>query len=68
MTTFGSGPTMCVIAAGLVCSGLALILLNPPIRSAEELAAPGAKVLAAAVAHARPAHAARRRVRGRPSC
>jgi MFS family permease len=44
MITFGSGPTMAVIAIGLTGSGLALLLLNPPIRSAEELAQPGAKV------------------------
>ncbi|MFI7447163.1 MFS transporter [Nonomuraea sp. NPDC049714] len=44
MITFGSGPTMAVIAIGLTGSGLALLLLNPPIRSAEELAEPGAKV------------------------
>ncbi|GGP14844.1 MFS transporter [Nonomuraea glycinis] len=44
MITFGSGPTMAVIAIGLTGSGLALLLLNPPVRSAAELAAPGAKV------------------------
>jgi MFS family permease len=44
MITFGSGPTMAVIAIGLTGSGLALLLLNPPVRSAEELAEPGPKV------------------------
>jgi MFS family permease len=38
MTTLGSGVTLTVIAVGLTGSGLALILLNPPTRSAEELA------------------------------
>ncbi|WP_219461596.1 MFS transporter [Nonomuraea rhizosphaerae] len=38
MTTLGSGVTMTVIAVGLTGAGLALILLDPPTRSAEELA------------------------------
>jgi MFS family permease len=44
ITTFGSGPTLTVIAVGLTGSGLGLILLNPPIRSAAELAAEAVKV------------------------
>ncbi|WP_326821210.1 MFS transporter [Streptosporangium sp. NBC_01756] len=44
-TMLGSTWTMCVVAAGLTCSGVALILLNPPTRSAEELEAPAEKVL-----------------------
>ncbi|WP_433255031.1 MFS transporter [Streptosporangium sp. CA-135522] len=45
ITLLGSGWTMCVVGAGLTCSGVALALLNPPIRSAEELEAPEEKVL-----------------------
>lgn len=39
MTALGSGWTMAVIAIGMVGSGSALIILNPPTRSAEELEA-----------------------------
>ncbi|MEV0199877.1 MFS transporter [Nonomuraea sp. NPDC050691] len=38
VTTLGSGPTMAVIACGMTAAGLGLIALNPPTRSAEELA------------------------------
>ncbi|MCA2227524.1 MFS transporter [Nonomuraea aurantiaca] len=44
MTTLGSGPTLAAIAVGLTGSGVALIALNPPTRSAEELKAPAARV------------------------
>ncbi|MEU4231403.1 MFS transporter [Nonomuraea sp. NPDC026600] len=44
MTTLGSGPTLAIIAAGLTGSGVALVVLNPPTRSAEELRAPAARV------------------------
>lgn len=44
VTTLGSQWTMAVIAAGMVGSGVGLLLLNPPTRSAEELLAPPAKV------------------------
>ncbi|GGK46155.1 MFS transporter [Planomonospora parontospora subsp. parontospora] len=44
MTALGGRWTMCAIAAGLVGSGTALVMLNPPVRSAEELAAPAEKV------------------------
>jgi MFS family permease len=44
MTTLGSGPTLATIAVGLTGSGVALIALNPPTRSAEELKAPAMKV------------------------
>lgn len=44
MTTLGSGPTLAIIAVGLTGSGVALIVLNPPTRSAEELRAPAARV------------------------
>lgn len=44
VTMLGSIWTMCVLAAGLVFSGTALIVLNPPTRSEEELQTPGAKV------------------------
>ncbi|NUW40108.1 MFS transporter [Nonomuraea rhodomycinica] len=39
VTTLGSGPTMAVIACGMTAAGLGLIALDPPTRSAEELAA-----------------------------
>ncbi|GAA1653735.1 MFS transporter [Nonomuraea maheshkhaliensis] len=39
ITTLGSGVTMTVIGAGMSVAGLGLIVLNPPIRSAEELVA-----------------------------
>lgn len=44
VTSLGSVPTMGLVAAGLVGSGTALIVLNPPIRSAEELREPVARV------------------------
>ncbi|MEV0344594.1 MFS transporter [Nonomuraea sp. NPDC050680] len=44
MTTLGSGPTLATIAVGLTGSGVALIALNPPTRSAEELKAPPMRV------------------------
>ncbi|MER5420854.1 MFS transporter [Streptosporangium roseum] len=45
ITMLGSAWTMSIVAVGLTCSGAALILLNPPTRSAEELEAPAEKVL-----------------------
>ncbi|MFI6295611.1 MFS transporter [Nonomuraea sp. NPDC050790] len=44
VTTLGSTWTMTVVAVGLVGSGTALTLLNPPTRSAEELLAEQVKV------------------------
>ncbi|MFI6497053.1 MFS transporter [Nonomuraea typhae] len=44
ITTAGSGWTMAVVAAGMIGSGTALTVLNPPTRSAEELQAPQARV------------------------
>lgn len=44
ITAFGSGPTMAAIATGITASGLGLLLLNPPTRSAAELAEPAARV------------------------
>ncbi|MEV7009367.1 MFS transporter [Streptosporangium sp. NPDC051022] len=44
VTLLGSTWTMCVVALGLVGSGTALLVLNPPLRSAEELEAPAEKV------------------------
>ncbi|MFI6786509.1 MFS transporter [Nonomuraea sp. NPDC050383] len=44
VTTLGSGPTMAIIAGGMTAAGLGLIALNPPTRSAEELARPEARV------------------------
>ncbi|MEV0163490.1 putative MFS family arabinose efflux permease [Nonomuraea fuscirosea] len=41
ITTLGSGVTMTVIGVGMSAAGLALIVLNPPVRSAEELAQAG---------------------------
>ncbi|MGW0803178.1 MFS transporter [Nonomuraea sp. NPDC002799] len=38
LTTLGSGITMTVIGAGMTAAGVGLIVLNPPTRSAEELA------------------------------
>ena len=36
VTTIGSIPTMYAVGAGLVTTGLLLVLLNPPVRSAQE--------------------------------
>jgi MFS family permease len=44
ITAFGSGPTLAVIAVGMTVSGVALLVLNPPTRSAEELKAPPLRV------------------------
>ncbi|MEU6743562.1 MFS transporter [Streptosporangium sandarakinum] len=44
VTQLGSAWTMCAVAIGLTGSGAALILLNPPTRSAEELSAPAGRV------------------------
>ncbi|MFI6530940.1 MFS transporter [Nonomuraea sp. NPDC050547] len=44
VTTLGSTWTMTVVAVGLVGSGTALTLLNPPTRSAEELLVEQARV------------------------
>lgn len=44
VTLLGSIPTMGLVAAGLVVSGTVLIVLNPPIRSAEELSEPVERV------------------------
>ncbi|MFJ2029157.1 MFS transporter [Streptosporangium sp. NPDC087985] len=44
ITLLGSAWTMSIVAAGLTCSGAALILLNPPTRSAEEMEAPAEKL------------------------
>ncbi|GAA2278997.1 MFS transporter [Nonomuraea roseoviolacea subsp. roseoviolacea] len=44
VTTLGSGPTMAVIAGGMTAAGLGLIVLDPPTRSAEELAAEQVRV------------------------
>ncbi|MFF3439673.1 MFS transporter [Streptosporangium sp. NPDC002721] len=44
VTLLGSVPTMGVVAVGLVASGVALIVLNPPVRSDEELQEPVVKV------------------------
>ncbi|WP_327086174.1 MFS transporter [Nonomuraea sp. NBC_01738] len=44
MTTIGSAPTMAVLAAGMTGAGVALIVLNPPTRSAAELEAPQRRV------------------------
>ncbi|MBB3731941.1 MFS transporter [Nonomuraea dietziae] len=44
ITSLGSTWTMATIAVGLACAGVALIVLNPPIRSADELKAPAGKV------------------------
>jgi MFS family permease len=43
-TTLGSETTMYLVGAGLTAAGIALHLLNPPIRSAAETAAPLATV------------------------
>ncbi|SDJ21061.1 Predicted arabinose efflux permease, MFS family [Nonomuraea maritima] len=40
IVTLGSGVTMITIGAGLTVAGIGLILLNPPVRSAEELEEP----------------------------
>ncbi|MGC5011212.1 MFS transporter [Streptosporangium sp. DT93] len=40
----GSVPTMGIVAVGLVVSGTTLLVLNPPVRSAEELREPAARV------------------------
>ncbi|GAA2211077.1 MFS transporter [Nonomuraea monospora] len=39
ITAFGSGVTLTAIGVGLTLAGVGLILLNPPVRSAEELKA-----------------------------
>ncbi|MEU8385262.1 MFS transporter [Streptosporangium sp. NPDC048865] len=44
VTLLGSVPTMGIVAVGLVASGTALIVLNPPVRSDEELQEPAVKV------------------------
>lgn len=44
VTVLGSGFTLAAIAVGMTGSGVALIVLNPPTRSAEELEAPAEKV------------------------
>lgn len=44
ITTLGSAWTLGVIAVGTTGSGVALFLLNPPTRSAEELEAPAVRV------------------------
>lgn len=44
VTTLGSGPTLMIIAAGVTVAGLALIVLNPPTRSAEEREVPAVRV------------------------
>ncbi len=44
VTLLGSVPTMGLVAAGLVASGVALIALNPPVRSEEELQEVAGKV------------------------
>lgn len=44
ITTLGSGVTLTAIGAGLTAAGLGLILLNPPVRSAAELAAETVRV------------------------
>ncbi len=44
ITLLGSAWTMCVLALGLVGAGTALVVLNPPIRSAEELQESGERV------------------------
>ncbi|MET7335279.1 MFS transporter [Nonomuraea sp. NPDC005650] len=44
LTTLGSRVTMTVICVGTAAAGLALIVLNPPTRSADELAAQSIKV------------------------
>ncbi|MFF5213584.1 MFS transporter [Streptosporangium sp. NPDC000396] len=45
VSTIGSTWTMSIVAVGMVGSGTALLVLNPPVRSAEELQAPAEKVL-----------------------
>ncbi|MFI7640237.1 MFS transporter [Nonomuraea sp. NPDC049400] len=44
LTAFGSGVTMIVIGVGTTAAGLGLIVLNPPTRSADELAEQAVKV------------------------
>ncbi|MFG1701633.1 MFS transporter [Nonomuraea sp. M3C6] len=44
VTTLGSGVTMTVIGVGMTAAGLGLIVLNPPTRSAVELAEQAVKV------------------------
>ncbi|NRQ39210.1 MFS transporter [Nonomuraea sp. NN258] len=44
MTTLPPGVTMGIIGAGMTGAGLALIVLNPPIRSAQELTEPEVRV------------------------
>ncbi|MFF5243168.1 MFS transporter [Streptosporangium sp. NPDC000095] len=44
VTLLGSVPTMGIVAAGLVVSGTTLIVLNPPVRSDEELRRPQGRI------------------------
>ncbi|GHH63063.1 MFS transporter [Streptosporangium violaceochromogenes] len=44
VTLLGSTWTMCVIAFGLLGAGAVLLVLNPPVRSAEESKAPAERV------------------------
>ncbi|MEO3888967.1 MFS transporter [Nonomuraea sp. B5E05] len=44
VTTLGSGPTMAVIGLGVTSAGVGLIVLNPPTRSADEMAEQTVKV------------------------
>lgn len=44
VTAIGSGWTLTIIAVGMTCAGVGLILLNPPTRSAQELEFPAEKV------------------------
>ncbi|MFI6511476.1 MFS transporter [Streptosporangium sp. NPDC050855] len=44
VSLLGSVPTMAVVGAGLAVSGTTLLVLNPPVRSAEELREPAGRV------------------------
>ncbi|MEU4831574.1 MFS transporter [Streptosporangium sp. NPDC023615] len=44
VSLLGSAPTMGIVAAGLVASGTTLLVLNPPVRSAEELKEPAGRI------------------------
>ncbi|GAA4517623.1 MULTISPECIES: MFS transporter [Nonomuraea] len=44
ITVLGSGPTMTAIAVGTAGAGIGLLLLNPPTRSAAELAEPEVRI------------------------
>lgn len=44
ITVFGSAPTMAAIAIGITGAGIGLLVLNPPTRSAAELAEPEVKI------------------------